>query len=142
MRRCSGRSVGGFKENNDARRFGFVRSRAGKGTIAPARKAHNFAGWNFPFRRFGGLQYVETAVIKKERMIPKYGVHLGNRRMVVGQNLSLELVQGLFNLCRIQLHSLTPVLPSAADGALQMQMWNIISVLRFATPSPRTPCHI
>src|SRR5258707_22550 len=96
--RHSSSSVRGFKEYNDARRFGFVRSQAAKGTIAPTRKTHNFAGRNFPFRRFGGLQDVETAVIQKERMVPEYAVQLRYRRMIVGQNLSLELVQGLFDL--------------------------------------------
>jgi hypothetical protein len=55
-------------------------------------------------------------------MVPEYAVQLGYHRMIVGQNRSLKLVQGLFDLCRIQLHSLTPVLPSDADGARHADM--------------------
>jgi hypothetical protein len=39
-------------------------------------------------------------------MLAEQIVQLGDRWMIVGKNLGLELAQGLFHLCRIQFHDL------------------------------------
>jgi hypothetical protein len=94
-------SVSGFKNNNDARRFGFVWPQARQGLIAPAGKADNFTSLNFFFRHFGRLQDIEAAAIEKECMIPKQVVQLPDGGMVVGKYLGMELAQGLVYLCRV-----------------------------------------
>src|SRR5947207_3428118 len=94
-------SVFGFKDDDDARRFGFVRPQTRQSRIAPARKTDNFTSLTFHFRRFGGLQDVETAAVEKEGMIPKQVVQFGNRGMAIGKNLGIELAQGLVHLCRV-----------------------------------------
>jgi len=96
--------VSGLQDDDEACRFGFVGLQFRKGRITPAGKAYDFPSSNFRFQRFGRFQDVKAAVIDKERMIPKHAMQLRNRRMIVGKNLSLELAQGLFQLCRIQLH--------------------------------------
>src|SRR6266446_7954115 len=95
------RSVFGFEDDDDARRFGFVRPQTRQSRIAPARKTDNFTSLTFHFRRFSGLQHVETAAVEKEGMIPKQVVQLGNRGMAIGKNLGIELAQGLVHLCRV-----------------------------------------
>src|SRR5882724_2741551 len=100
------RSVFGFEDDDDARRFGFVRPQTRQSRIAPARKTDNFTSLTFHFRRFSGLQHVETAAVEKEGMIPKQVVQLGNRGMAIGKNLGIELAQGLVHLRRVQLHGL------------------------------------
>ena|ERR1700691_4538972 len=65
------RLLSGFKNDNDARRFGCVRPQARQVLIAPAGKVDNLTSSNFFFRRFGRLQDVEATGIEKERMIPK-----------------------------------------------------------------------
>jgi hypothetical protein len=97
---CS-RSVLEFKHDNHACQFGFMWFQTGETGIAPVGKAHNFAGSRFHFRRSGGLQNLETAAIEKECMIPEQIVQLTDRWMIIGENLGIELAQGLFHLCRI-----------------------------------------
>ena len=63
--------MSGFENDDDARRFGFVRRQARQGLIAPAGKADNLTSLNFCFRHFGWLQDIEATAIEKERMIPK-----------------------------------------------------------------------
>src|SRR3981081_1228852 len=101
-----GASVFGFKDDDDARRFGFVGLQTRQSRITPAGKTDNFTSLNFHFWRFSGLQDVKTAAIEKERVIPKQVVQLGNRGMAIGKNLGVELAQGLFHLYRVQLHRL------------------------------------
>src|SRR3981189_2456955 len=101
-----GASVFGFKDDDDARRFGFVGLQTRQSRITPAGKTDNFTSLNFHFWRFSGLQDVKTAAIEKKRVIPKQVVQLGNRGMAIGKNLGVELAQGLFHLYRVQLHRL------------------------------------
>jgi hypothetical protein len=65
------RLLSGFKNDNDARRFGFVRPQARQVLIAPAGKVDNLTSLNFFFRHLGRLQDIEATAIEKERMIPK-----------------------------------------------------------------------
>jgi hypothetical protein len=109
-------SVFGFKDDDDARRFGLVRPQARQSLIAPAGKADNFTGLTFHFRRVGRLQDVKAVPVEKERMIPKQVVQLGNRGMAIGKNLGIELAQGLLQLCRVQFHGLLLFLHSAGPG--------------------------
>src|SRR5947209_17935337 len=84
-----------------------MRLQTGESRIAPVGQIYNLAGWrSFHFRRIGRLHNLETAAIEKEGMIPEQIVQLGDRRMIVGKNLSVELGQGLLHLCRIYLHGL------------------------------------
>src|SRR5258706_4445298 len=94
-------SLSGFKNDNDARRFGFVRPQARQGLIAPAGKADNLTSLNFFFRHFGRLQDIEATAIEKERMIPKQVVQFQDGGMVIGKYLRMELAQGLVYLCRV-----------------------------------------
>jgi hypothetical protein len=94
-------SVFEFKHDDHARQFGFMWLQTGETGIAPVGKAYNFAGSRLHFRRAGGLQNLETAAIEKERMVPEQIVQLGDCRMIIGENLGIELAQGLFHLCRI-----------------------------------------
>ena len=93
--------MSGFKNNNDASRFGFVRPQTRQGLIAPAGKADNFTSLNLLFRHFGRLQDVEAAAVEKERMIPEQVVQLPDGGMAVGKYLGMELAQGLVYLCRV-----------------------------------------
>jgi hypothetical protein len=106
-------SVSGFKNDNDAGWFGFVRPQTRKGLIAPAGKADNFTSWKVFVRHFGRLQNVEAATIEKERMIPKQVVQLPDCGVVVGKDLGMELAQSSVYLCRVQLHVLLLFCPSA-----------------------------
>jgi hypothetical protein len=94
-------SLSGFKNDNDARLFGFVRPQARQGLIAPAGKADNLTSLNFFFRHFGRLQDIEATAIEKERMIPKQVVQFPDGGMVIGKYLGMELAQGLVYLCRV-----------------------------------------
>ncbi|MDE2064460.1 MAG: hypothetical protein KGJ00_18830, partial [Bradyrhizobium sp.] len=108
----SNRSMLGFKGDDDAGRFGFVRPQTRQGRITPAGKANDLTRLARYFRRFGGLQDVKTTAVEKERVISKQGVQLGNRGMAIGKNLGIELAQGPLHLCRIQLHGLNSRLPA------------------------------
>ena len=90
--------------------FGFMRLQAGESRIAPIGKADYFAGSRCHFRHSDRLQHLETAAVEKKRVLAEQIVQLGDRRMIVGKNLSLELAQRLFHLCRIQLHDLLHLL--------------------------------
>ena len=78
-----------------------MRTETGESRIAPVGKTYDLTGLSLHFRHFGGLQDLKTAAIQKKSMIPKQIVQLGNRRMIIGKNLSIELAQGLLHLCRI-----------------------------------------
>ena len=91
----------GLKDDDDARRFGFVGPQTCQSRIAPAGKTDNFTGLNFHFWPFSGLQDVKTAAIQKERMIPKQVVQFPDGGMVIGKYLGMELAQGLVYLCRV-----------------------------------------
>jgi hypothetical protein len=93
--------VHGLKDHDHASHFGFMRPQAGERRIAPVGETDDFAALSFRLRHVGRFQDLETAGIEKERVIPEQIVLLGDRRMIVGKNLSLELAQGLFQLCRI-----------------------------------------
>ena len=96
--------MSGFKNDDDAGRFGFMGLQTRQGLIAPAGKTDNFASLNFftfYFRRFSRLQDVKTAGIEKERMIPKQVVQFPDGGMVIGKYLGMELAQGLVYLCRV-----------------------------------------
>ena len=91
-----------FRENDDyARRFGLMRPQTRERRIAPVGETDDFACFGFLFRRADWLEHLETAAIEKERMVPEQVVQLRDRRMVVGKNLRIELVQGLLHLGRI-----------------------------------------
>jgi hypothetical protein len=100
----------GFEDDDDAGRFGFVRPQTCQGRITPAGKTDDLTRLTLYFRRFGRLQDVKTVTVKKERVISKQGIQLGDCGMIIGKNLGIELAQGPLHLCRIQLHASTPVL--------------------------------
>ena len=88
-----------FKDDEDARRFRFVRPEAGQCRITPVRKVYDLDGPTFLFHRFGGFEDVETAAVEKECMVSVYAVQLLECRMIFWKNFGLELAQGLFELC-------------------------------------------
>jgi hypothetical protein len=69
--------VPGFKNDDDAGRFGFVRPQTRQGRITPTGKTDDLTRLTLYFRRFGRLQDVKTVTVKKERVISKQGIQLG-----------------------------------------------------------------
>jgi hypothetical protein len=114
--------VSGLQDDDEACRFRFVGPQRREGRITPTGKAYDFPGSNFRFHLFDRLEDVKAAVIDKECMIPKDAMQLRNRRMIVGKNLSLELAQGLFHLCRIQLHDYSCFAAGRSECALYVVM--------------------
>jgi hypothetical protein len=60
-----------FQANDDACRFGLVRSQFCKVRIAPFSKPYYLSVLSFRPRNFEQLQYVESAGVEKESMMPK-----------------------------------------------------------------------
>src|SRR5882724_9215483 len=101
------RSVARFKDDEDARWLRFVRPETGQRRITPVRKIYNLAAPTFLLWRFGGFEDVKTTTIEKERMVSIYAIQFFERRMIFREHFGLKLAQGLFELCRIQLHGLS-----------------------------------
>src|SRR5260370_7604007 len=70
-------SVFGFKDDDNARRFGLVRPQARQSLIAPAGKPDNFTGLTFHFRPAGALPNVKPAPPTQDPLIPTPPIHLG-----------------------------------------------------------------
>src|SRR5438128_827409 len=102
--RNSSRSMLTLKDDDDFRRLGFVGCQAGHLRIAPVGNVYYRPSWWARLRIIIGLYDIQSVAVEEEGVVAEQFVQFRNQRMVIGDHLSFELGEGLFDLRGIQFH--------------------------------------
>jgi hypothetical protein len=94
-----------LKYNDDFRWFGFVGRQSGLVPIAPAGKIYDRRNWRARKGTIARLYDVQSVPVQKVCVVAEHFIQFRNHRMVVGDHVSFELGQSLFDLSGIQFHN-------------------------------------
>ena len=100
----SGRSMLTLKDDDDFRRLGFVGCQTGHSRIAPVGNVYYRPSRWARLRIIIGLYDIQSVAVEEERVVAEQFIQFRNQRMVIGNHLSFELGEGLFDLRGIQFH--------------------------------------
>lgn len=94
-----------LKFDNDFRWLGFVGRQAGQLRIAPAGNVYHRPGWRARTGTLVWLYDIQPVAVEKESMVAEQFVQFWNQWMIIGDHLSFDLSESLFDLGGIQFHN-------------------------------------
>jgi hypothetical protein len=104
-RRRSMESVLILEYNDDFRWFGFVGRQTSLVPIAPVGKVYHRRNWRARKGIIAPLYDVQSVPVQKVGVVAEHFVQFWNHWMVVGDHVSFELGQSLFDLSGIKFHN-------------------------------------